>query len=122
MIVSSASGLKASAGASAYVSSKAAVRMFAKTAALECAADRIRVNTVHPAGVKTPMWEGMGFFQDLKVAHGGEAGAWEALAQSTPMKRFASAQEVAAGILFLSSDESSYVTGTELVIDGGYTA
>lgn len=122
VIVSSASGLKASAGASAYVSSKAAARMFAKTVALECATDGIRVNSVHPAGVKTPMWESMGFFQDLKAAHGGEAGAWDELARSTPLGRFATAEEVAAGILYLSSDESSYVTGTELVIDGGYTA
>jgi len=121
VIVSSASGLKASAGASAYVSSKAALRMFAKTAALECATDGIRVNSVHPAGVKTPMWESMDFFQELKAAHG-EAGAWDELARSTPMGRFASAEEVAAGVLYLSSDESSYVTGTELVIDGGYTA
>jgi 3(or 17)beta-hydroxysteroid dehydrogenase len=122
VIVSSASGLKASAGASAYCSSKAAVRLFAKTVALECADDGIRVNTVHPAGVKTPMWEGMEFFEDLKRAHGGAAGAWEALERSSPLGRFATPEEIAAGILYLSSEEASYVTGTELVIDGGYTA
>jgi len=121
VMVSSATGLKASAGASAYASSKAALRMFARTVALECAADGIRVNTVLPAGVKTPLWESMTFFRDLQAAHG-EAGAWEALSRTTPMGRFASAEEIAAGILYLSSDESSYVTGTDLVIDGGYTA
>lgn len=122
VIVSSASGLKASAGASAYCSSKAAVRLFAKTVALECAGDGIRVNTVHPAGVKTPMWEGMKFFEDLKEAHGGTLGAWEVLERGSPMGRFATPAEIAAGILYLSSDEASYMTGTELVIDGGYTA
>lgn len=122
VIVSSASGLKASPGASAYCSSKAAVRMFAKTVALECAGEGIRVNTVHPAGVKTPMWEGMAFFQDLVREHGGTAGAWEALERTSPMGRFATPGEIAAGILYLASDEASYVTGSELVIDGGYTA
>jgi cyclopentanol dehydrogenase len=68
------------------------------------------------------MWQTMGFFQDLKAEHGGEAGAWEALSSGTPLRRFATAEEVASGILYLSSDESSYVTGTDLVIDGGYTA
>jgi NAD(P)-dependent dehydrogenase (short-subunit alcohol dehydrogenase family) len=121
VIVSSASGVKASAGASAYGASKAAVRQLARAVALECARDGIRVNTVVPAGVVTPMWEGMPFFQEL-ARERGEAGAWEALAADTPLGRFADPQEIAAGILFLASDESSYVTGTDLVIDGGYTA
>lgn len=122
VIVSSASGLKASPGASAYSSSKAALRLFAKAVALECAQEKIRVNTVNPAGVVTPMWEGMEFFEDLRREHGGVAGAWEALQRESPMGRFASAEEIAAGILYLASEDSSYVTGTELVIDGGYTA
>lgn len=122
VIVSSASGLKASAGASAYCSSKAAVRLFAKTVALECAGEGIRVNTVHPAGVRTGMWEGMEFFQDLVREHGGAAEAWEALERDSPLGRFATPEEIAAGILYLCSEEASYVTGTELVIDGGYTA
>jgi len=122
VIVFSASGLKASAGASAYGSSKAAVLMFAKTVALECASEGIRVNAVHPAGVRTPMWETMGFFRDLAREHGGTDGAWEALERSSPMGRFATPDEIAAAILFLASDEASYVTGTALVIDGGYTA
>ncbi len=121
VLVSSASGIKASAGASAYCSSKAAVGQLARAVALECAGDRIRVNAVAPAGVVTPLWEQMPFFLDLRRERG-EAGAWQALAAATPFRRFASAEEIAAGILFLSSDEASYVTGTTLVIDGGYTA
>ncbi len=121
VIVSSASGIKASAGASAYCASKAAVRQLARAVALECAGDGIRVNTVAPAGVVTPMWEGMPFFQEL-ARERGKAGAWQSLAAGTPLRRFADPDEIAAGILFLASDESSYVTGTDLVIDGGYTA
>lgn len=121
VIVSSASGLKASAGAAAYCSSKAAVRMLANAVALECARDGIRVNAVHPAGVTTPMWSTMPFFQDLVAEHG-ESGAWSALAGDSPLGRFATSEEVAEAILFLASDASSYVTGSGLVVDGGYTA
>lgn len=122
VLVSSASGLKASGGASAYCSSKAGVRLFAKAVALECAGEGIRVNTVVPAGVVTSMWEGMPFFEDLKREHGGDEGAWRALAAGTPLGRFAEPDEIAAGIVYLSSEEASYVTGTDLVIDGGFTA
>ena len=122
VIVSSASGLKASAGASAYASSKGALRSFARSVALECAADGIRVNGVYPAGVVTPMWKSMPFFARLEAEHGGEAGAWTALAAGSPLGRFAEADEIAAGIAFLCSDDASYITGTEMVIDGGYTA
>jgi 3(or 17)beta-hydroxysteroid dehydrogenase len=124
VIVSSASGIKASPGASAYAASKAALRLFAKSVALECAqaGDNIRVNTVHPAGVATPMWQGMDGWADLLAQHGSEAEVWRALAQRTPLKRFAEPDEIAQAILYLASDESSYVTGTELLVDGGFTA
>ena len=127
VIVSSASGIKASPGASAYCASKAALRLFAKAVALECRenGDNIRVNTVHPAGVLTPMWESMDFWKDLVAQHGNEEGAWKALGalpEGSPLKRFATPAEIAQAILFLASDESSFVTGSELVVDGGYTA
>jgi 3(or 17)beta-hydroxysteroid dehydrogenase len=122
--VSSASGIKASAGASAYCASKAAVIQFTKTVALECAqrGDNIRVNTILPAGVMTALWEDMDFWKGLVAERGGTEAAWQALAQSTPLKRFARPEEIARGILFLASEESSYMTGAELVLDGGYTA
>lgn len=125
VIVSSASGIKASAGASAYCASKAALRLFAKAVALECkeAGDGIRVNTVHPGGVATPLWKSMPFWEDLVASHGGEEGAWRALgAGSEGVGRMATAAEIARAILYLASSDSSVTTGSELVIDGGYTA
>jgi NAD(P)-dependent dehydrogenase (short-subunit alcohol dehydrogenase family) len=122
--VASASGVRASAGAAAYCASKAGVRMFSRAVALECAqrGDRIRVNTVLPAGVRTALWERMDFWPGLVAEKGGPEGAWQALAQSTPLGRFAEPDEIAQGILYLASDQSSYMTGAELVLDGGYTA
>lgn len=122
VVVSSASGMKAVPGAAAYCSSKAAGRVLARSVALECAADGIRVNTVVPAGVITPMWEAMPFFQELVRERGSEAAAWEALAAGTPLGRFADPDEIASAILFLCSDEADYMTGAELVVDGGYLA
>lgn len=127
VIVSSASGIKASPNASAYCASKAALRLFAKAVALECVAngDNIRVNTVHPSGVKTPMWKSMDFFHELVRKHGSEEAAWRALGATgsdAPLKRFATPEEIAHAILFLASDEASYITGAELPVDAGYTA
>lgn len=122
VFVSSASGVRAAPGASAYSSSKAGLRWFAKSLVRECAPDGIRVNTVIPGGVMTPLWETMPFFRELEREHGGRAGAWKALAGETPLGRFAEPEEIAAGIVYLASPEASYVTGAELVIDGGYTA
>jgi NAD(P)-dependent dehydrogenase (short-subunit alcohol dehydrogenase family) len=122
IFVASASGLRGTAGAAAYGSSKAALRSLARSLALEGAPHQIRVNTVVPGGVRTPMWEAMPFFQDMIARHGGVEGAWTALAGDTPLGRFASADEIAAGIAYLASDDAAFVTGTDLVIDGGYSA
>ncbi len=121
--VASVSGIKPSAGASAYCASKAAVRIFSKTAAVECADAEtgIRVNIVTPGGVKTPMWEKMDFFRDLVSEHGGPEEAFAAMAGPEPSHSFFSPDEIAQTILYLASDESSHLTGAELVIDRGHT-
>lgn len=118
--VGSASGLKASAGASAYCASKAAVRIFSKTAALEClaAGAKVRVNVVSPGGVTTPIWEKQDFWPGLVAKHGSPAAARQALAA----QGFFTPEEIAQAILFLASAESSYLNAGELVIDRGYTA
>ena len=119
--VSSVSGIKAQAGAAAYCASKAAVIMFSQVAAAECRqnGDNIRVNSVSPTGVKTPMWKTMPFFQELMKQEGGEEEAFRAMAGSSENNRWALPEEVALCILYLASDESSFVTGTNVVFDNG---
>ncbi len=125
VLVGSASGIKASPGASAYCASKAALRMLVRTAALELKSQAIRVNCVSPAAVVTPMWKRMPFWRELVEKHGGEEGAWKALGGADPavpsLQRMAFPEEIASAIVFLSCDESSHITGTDLVVDGGYT-
>ncbi len=122
--VASASGVKPAPGACAYGTSKAGVRMLSRTAALECVriGDRIRINTVIPAGVRTPMWERMPFFRDLVGQRGNEEAAWQALEQGELAKRFATPEEVADAVLFLASDEAGYINAAEIAVDYGYTA
>jgi NAD(P)-dependent dehydrogenase (short-subunit alcohol dehydrogenase family) len=126
VLIGSASGTKAAAGATAYSTSKAALKMLAKSAALEVKPLGIRVNSVAPAGVVTPMWTKMPFWNDLIATHGSEAAAWKALGGADPetpsIQRMALPAEVARAVLFLASDDAAHVTGSELVIDGGYTA
>jgi 3(or 17)beta-hydroxysteroid dehydrogenase len=121
--VSSASGIKASPGASAYCTSKAAVCMFTKAAAKECVEKgyAIRVNTVCPGGVRTPLWSTMPFFRDLVAKTGSEDAAFQELARLSPGGRFIEPEEVAESILYLASDESRSVTGMDFVIDQGIT-
>lgn len=120
--VSSASGIRPAAGASAYSTSKAAVGMFTRVVAKECREKGlpVRVNAVAPAGVKTPMWTTMPFFRDLVAAHGSEEAAFRALAGDHPNARFAEPEEVAGAILYLASDAAAMITGAELVINGGF--
>jgi NAD(P)-dependent dehydrogenase (short-subunit alcohol dehydrogenase family) len=123
--VSSASGLKSAPGAAAYSTSKAAVCMLTRTAAKECvdAGLAIRVNTVCPGGVRTPLWRTMPFFQELIAKSGSEEAAFQAILAGGPAgARFAEPEEIAHAILYLASDESRFVTGSDLVIDAGFRA
>lgn len=117
--VASVSGITPSPTAAAYCASKAAVRMFSQAVAIECADAEtgIRVNVVTPGGVMTPMWEKQEFFQQLVTEHGGVDQAFAAMAGNSPSQQFHSADDVARTILYLASDDSSHLTGTEIVMD-----
>jgi 3alpha(or 20beta)-hydroxysteroid dehydrogenase len=108
--ISSIWGSAAVAGAHAYHAAKGAVRNMTKNAAMTYVGDGIRVNSVHPGFIDTPLTQAQAV--DLN----------DAVIAATPMKRGGKPIEVAYGCLFLASDEASYVTGAELVIDGGYLA
>ena len=96
VLVSSAAGLKAEPGVAAYGASKAALLHLAKVAAKEGAAHRIRVNAIAPAGVETPVWRRMDFFNDLVAEHGGEQAAFDAMAaMATPWAPCAPARRAA---------------------------
>ncbi len=109
-------GLVGSPGFAAYHASKGAVRLLTKATALAHAADNIRANAICPGVIETPM-----FAEVLGGSPDPEAARAEWL-KMEPVGRFGRPEDIAYGALFLASDESSYVTGTELVIDGGYTA
>ena len=96
----------------AYAASKGAVRIFTKSTAIQYAAENIRCNSVHPGPVDTDM---------LNLNRQGESELAEMKAR-VPLGRFGQAEDIAYGVLYLASDESSFVTGSELVIDGGRTA
>jgi len=100
-----------------YHASKGAVRLMTKTDALLYAKEKIRVNSVHPGYIWTPMVEELG----RRSEQGMEAFRQE-LAGRHPLGNIGDPQDIAYGILYLASDEAKFVTGTELVIDGGYTA
>jgi len=120
--VSSVSGLVGSPSTSAYSASKGGVRMLSKAVAVECAPDGIRVNTVFPGGVRTPIWENADWWDGFVGQVGSEEEAWKKLEAAAPLGRMGQPDEIAEAILYLASDASRYVTGSELVIDGGYTA
>lgn len=120
--VSSASGIRPAAGAAAYSASKAAVGMLTRVAAKECRERGlpVRVNAVSPAGVKTPMWTRLPFFQALVAQHGSEEAAFQALEAAPGGGRFAEPADVARAIAFLASDEAARINGVELPVDSGW--
>ena len=111
--ISSVAGLRASAGAAAYGASKGAVRLLTKSTAIQYAGDNIRCNSVHPGVIETDMT-----LPNLLR----DEDARQRSADRVPLGRIGQPQDVAWGVLFLASDESSFMTGSELVIDGGRTA
>jgi NAD(P)-dependent dehydrogenase (short-subunit alcohol dehydrogenase family) len=116
--ISSRSGLVGIPGAAAYAASKAAIRNHTKTVALYCAEQglKIRCNSIHPAAIMTPMWEPM-----LGTGTGREE-RMQAVITGIPARRFGRPDEVAAIAVLLGSDEVTYMTGTEVNLDGGLLA
>jgi NAD(P)-dependent dehydrogenase (short-subunit alcohol dehydrogenase family) len=114
--LSSIYGLVGAADSPPYHASKGAIRLMSKTDALLYAGDRIRVNSVHPGFIWTPMVEG-----HLRTL-GDPAGARRQLEALHPIGHLGEPDDVGYAILYLASDESRFVTGSELVVDGGYTA
>ena len=122
--ISSIMGLVGYADTSAYNAGKGAVRLFTKAVAIEFAQKRmpIRVNSIHPGFVKTPLLEiGMQRWVALGLAAKAQD-LIDGIAAATPNGRLAEPSEIAGAAYFLASDDSSYCTGSELVIDGGWTA
>jgi len=109
--ISSNGGIMGLPGLGAYVSSKWAVRGLSKTAAMDLGKRGIRVNSLHPGGIDTPM---------TRIP--GQEPNDSTFAKTLPMQRFGLVDEVAAVVTFLASDEASYVTGAEWSVDGGATA
>lgn len=109
--ISSISGMVA-LGGPAYNASKGAVRVFTKVTAVHHADDNIRCNSIHPGPVRTPMTEST--YSDPEML--------ERRLRDMPLGRLGTSEDIAYGVLYLASDEAAYVTGAELVIDGGYTA
>ena len=110
--ISSTAGILGSRISTAYNPSKAAVRVFTKSTALQYAKNNVRANSIHPGPVESEMLSQV--YPDKNLKRNREI--------EIPLGRFASANDVCNAALFLASDESSYMTGSELVVDGGLTA
>jgi len=109
--ISSINGLRGASGTFAYDASKFAVRGMTKSAALELAEYGIRVNSIHPGIIETPM-----------IAQDDVQDSVQALSKKVPLKRLGQPEDITKLVLFLASDDSSYSTGSEFIVDGGVTA
>jgi 3(or 17)beta-hydroxysteroid dehydrogenase len=115
--LSSVTGLRGQIGGAAYTASKGGVRLLTKTVAVENAGRQIRCNSVHPGTMYTPM------VKALLDAAGDDAPAIKMQIESqTPIGRMGEASDIGDMVLFLASDDSKYITGAEMVVDGGMTA
>ena len=114
--LSSILGKVALPGAAAYCASKGGVLLLTKAAALEWAPHNIRVNSVHPGFIDTPM-----VANGVRRSENGNE-MRETIISRHPLQRLGEPREIADAVVFLASDESSFMTGSELVVDGGYTA
>ena len=121
VLMSSIAGLRGAPGLAAYSATKGGVRLLSKSVALEHAHDRIRCNSIHPGIIATPIWG--------KIPTGAQGNMRNApidpverATQMVPLVRVGEAQDIANGVLFLCTDAAYYITGQELVIDGGITA
>lgn len=127
--ISSTAGIQGIANMTGYCASKGGVRLFTKALALECALakNNVRVNSIHPGAIETPIW--------LKLGNDGEMPSGDARRNSQRMEEIRAAgvaatplghtgvpADIAAGVVFLASDDARFITGTELIIDGGVTA
>ncbi len=120
--MSSVAGLQGAANLGGYCASKGGVRLFTKAIAMECARDHIRVNSVHPGVIDTPIWTKVDP-EAIPMPGSPEALDPKAIASAlVPTGEVGYPRDVADGVVFLASDESRYMTGAELVIDAGITA
>lgn len=122
VLLSSVAGLRGAAGLAGYCATKGGVRLFAKAAAVELAADKIRVNSVHPGIIDTPIWSKMASDPDPERRNAPVIDPNDRVATMVPAGIMGTPQDVADCVLFLSSPASRYVTGAELVVDGGMVA
>lgn len=110
--ISSIAGLTGGSGTGPYTASKGAVRLLTKATAVDYAKHNIRANSIHPGYIETPITKDLMADENMRN--------W--FLSQTPIPRLGQAEDIAKGVLFLASDESSYITGIELPIDGGYSA
>ena len=118
--IASTAAMKGESGFGAYVASKWGVRGFTQTAALELGRDNIRVNSIAPGVIRTPMTAGPAAAAFAEAAGSASAAAAESLTKHLAIPRIGEPEEITRLVLFVASDEASFSTGSEFISDGGY--